>query len=272
MFALCGCDQLFNLRNISNDTGDAGIPFDPMCPAPGEGPPIFADELHEVLSRDCRTYTTSAQTGRALAYCNEGLGGIEEGPIDGALSPATIIATPAGEYLTLPSLAPEGDLLYVKQQPPQGLMYRVAEYRRTGSQWELEQEIASGTAELLVGVPSAAPNRRIMMSDSSVPAGGYREFSRDSGSWVEVRTGLWSEIAPGTFSGRSPSLSVDGLRLTFVSDRTPYYADRPSLDMPFGPAVAIKSLGSVNDLFVSPNCERAYYNAAGSVLFRYLQQ
>lgn len=276
LIVLAGCDQLFDLRTVDENapTGDGGGgsgTVDARCPAIGKGPPVYRTALNEVLARNCITYTVSTEANRAIAFCNDAPSGISEGPIDGALSLASIAVSPAGDTIERPALAPEGDVMYVKQRTGNTLASRITSYVRSGSQWVFEQELASEPTELYVGAPSAGPERRIMISINRFDA-NYRELAEVGGTWIEVRSGNWSDIVPDLYLGISPHLSVDGLRLTFIADQGAYYADRASLDMPFGRAVPIAAITKSYDVFLTPDCGRAYHSAAGSVVYRTLVQ
>jgi hypothetical protein len=82
------------------------------------------------------------------------------------------------------------------------------------------------------------------------------------------------EDAPFGVAGlyeRDPSLTLDGLRLLFISDRagafTLYETTRPALDEPFGPPNPLGGLPNVNGFDISLDGLRLYYVTQGTELW-----
>jgi len=267
VFLAAGCNTLMGLEPTT--LGTMGNP-NPTCPAMGAAPPTFASSLIEILPRRCFSYTFSADVDLAVALCaDNNVLAIEEGPIDGALTPSTIALT-IGENFQTPSLAPEGDLLIVRQFG--GGANRFSAYRRAGTGWAWHRDVIDVPDDFLVtvGVPSRGPSRRILVGGEA----GLRELVEDPDGWRVHAETPWAAL--GVTFGAHPNLSEDGTRMTFLaSSPSParmMYADRASLDEPFGAAREIPSLPEVTvGGFLTDDCGRFYFGGLSSVFYAYQQ-
>jgi hypothetical protein len=272
---LGGCHDLFNLELVEigdGSGGDPDRPIDPQCPAIGDGPPVFRTEPRIAIGRLCLDYTTSHAANLATAVCNDGTSPVvEQGPIDSALAPAQVVVEPGDETIVEAWLAPEGDVLVARQRvyPENPSVHRIATYELDGATWRFRNQIAAQSTFVTAGVPSAGPERRVLVNQVSPPL--IRELVERAGAWEEVRQIPWTDLLPNG-SGGSTHLSSDGLRMTFEAFLKVHYAVRPSVDAPFNVPVAIAGIDAPRDPFIAENCERIYYVAGGTVQFRYLQQ
>lgn len=275
LLLVCGCNQVFGLHEtVALDAQQFDAPIDApfACPALGT-PPQFSKVLHQAIARNCQGYMTSPESQRAVACCFDtgGLfGGIVDGDISSDLQTSTL--TPAGDF-DWPRLTPEGTAIWVRDRssPPR---FAVFEWQ-SDHHWVRTHDL--GIANVGRDDYISAPSRAV---------GGKRRFVRyafsdfklyeydDDGSTTSppirsyaVNTDLGSDFVS------FPNLDASGLRLVFVGE-TPgssfsqtFYADRPSLDVPFSPAKPLTAAPLAYDPFLSPDCSRIYTSGLGSIFY-----
>jgi hypothetical protein len=265
--ALCGCNRVLALDPTEPVPVDA-LPT--SCPPIGVAP-RFSGRFHQIEDRPCTDYSPNAATGTALALC--GLG-IEGGPLDMPLAPVGI--APIGSLINLkqPRLLPEGGIAYVDNQNfdlNNGDLF--GEYHAVdATTWSYvgDSGIPHGTdLGALISVPTRAPHRHVMWTNGR--DGSLHELvQQDTGSWTEVMTTAALGL-PSIWD--AASLTSDGLRMVVHVEGAPgaastEYADRPTIDQPFNPAVRLEGVpDTITDQVMLDDCTRIYFSGVGRVFF-----
>jgi hypothetical protein len=258
LITLSACTQIYGLEETR--TGDT---IKRECPAAGTVP-TYAPSLIQLVPRACFWFSVD-DGNHAVALCKGGI--LEEG--SGANLAPMKITNSAGDSFDRPRLAPEGDLLLVRQLATGGTLNRVSTYQRDGDRWTYLADVIDAPNEFsTVGVPSRGPDRRVIHARPTE----YRELAEGADHrWTQVRSFAWSTL--GVANGNDASLSPDGLRMTFGKPATTatsmmMYSERASKDEPFGIAQPIDTLPDIgNPGFMTANCERLYFSALSSVFY-----
>ena len=264
-----GCSLVFPLEDAP-DVPDAPPP--PSCPAPGLTPTFESPTLHIFDTRRCKQYTTSTAAGLAVGPCDAGVGGpieVFEGEIAAPLAPASIVLQ---RKLSSAVINPEGTWLITLESNLDGSA--IETYERSSVAWtHLAETVIDQDAPL--GTPSAGPDARLayfVRPDPIVDPGANNQVvelqAGSDGQWEPVMTydSPFGELEPIAFiSGLH--LTANGLAVVFTvnnpdstSRRLLGYADRESLDQPFGAARAITFAASdlFNDSSLGNDCARVY--------------
>jgi len=279
LIALAGCNTVFSLEPTTQTYLDAqyfdapvDAPF--ACPPLGAKPPRFANTLHQI-PRNCAEYSASPSTGLATVLCQEISGyRIEEGPLEGPFAPSAGIDAAPGLSIAHPRLAPEGDELFVVQAPSGAATGAIVVYaRETDGSWRHAYELALAfplAPSARIGRVSRGPRRRMMLDTFD---GFAYELEIDrTGATHEVARYDASKLGGGTYTEAAPNLSADGLRMVYdtYGATTPFfmgYADRSSIDLPFGPPFELETVPAVPDPVMTEDCSRIYFSAASSLLW-----
>ena len=277
MMTLCACNQVFDLRQTApRDAAFFDAPLDAPfgCSAIGSAPE-FSRLLRQHVFQDCSEYNLSAD-GRAVAYCTELGGQVAEGAVtDTALVGIAGLETQGYITTNQPRISPEGDELLVHQYDSFNVRHDSYQImKRDGETWSTSRGFGFGDPDMLTGLVfgtmTRGPVRRIMMYDPN--SATVHELSFGTGVATEIHAYTLAELAVGSFSG-PPNLTEDGLRMVFSSEppgqtaRKAMYSDRSSIAELFRPAVALTDAPNASDLYLSSDCARLYFSAAGSVFF-----
>lgn len=270
LLVLAGCNQVFGLREtVAIDAQQFDAPPDAafQCPPAGT-PPAFAALLHQAVTRNCVSYTTSHTANRAAAFCID-LDAIADGAIDEV--PALSILTPANAF-DMPRLTPEGDEMWVRHRTSNAATFAV--YRHDGEHqwsWVRDLPIPSSSRDDLLTTPSrsiAGVRRFLRYAFSELR---LYEYTYDGTTATPIRAYDAAALAVTFIS--FPSLTGDGLRLVFVGSEVgstsalTFYADRPSLDVAFSPATVLTTAPVTTDPFLTEDCARLYTNGLGSIFY-----
>lgn len=275
LFALCGCNQIFDLPPTRSAPPVDARYFDAppdapwACWAPHAPVPVFAARLHQVPQPlDVSDYT--AAQGWATGNCYDPVTHkteICDGAVDTPLVNVDALANTAARTYENPRVSPDGALLFVRERPMTGPRPIVA-FRRTGQDWTRAYTVSPVLAPLeSFGMPSAGPLRRMMVTGG--PSAIMREIEIDAaGSQREVQTFNTSNL-PFDSVPRPPNLSADGLRMIVYGGNANRYAlyvlDRSSLDQPF--AAQKLDLSAIYDAFLTEDCSRIYFSDGALGLF-----
>lgn len=264
VLVLGACNRVFGLTNSQLVDDAPAIPPDaaPKCPPFGTAP-RFSKAITQVLVAPCFSYTTSGDANLAVASCN----GIAQGPIDGALSPATAPPTAGHDTIGTPRIYPEGDAMIV-QQYLGGFQSVVASvYRRTGGNvWTFDRDLPVNASSGYVSSASRGPDRRVITDETN---GVWHEWAEDStGNWTELVSHRMSNFASVE---NSMDLSPDGLRLVFrgllsTGGDQILYADRPTRNDTFSAPVRL-DVPLIADAFLTEDCGRLYFSALDSIFY-----
>jgi hypothetical protein len=251
------------------------------CPALGT-PPRFSNKFHQVVDQDCVDYTTAADADLAMATCTgAGTTAVFTGSIDQPLSNAGITA-PDPINVRRPRLFPEGNGAYIvfDNYDANG-DDELAEFQLANGTWQnvgvlaLSQWTTTFTLPTYFGTPTRAPNRHIMVAacpdvicnDLVV----HELVQKDDRSWIEPGA-PYRDVDLGVVQiTDAPNLSPDGLRMLLLAEPTvgrsqTFYADRPSIDVRFGPLVLLDTLPENAD-FLTADCTRLYFSGLGSIFY-----
>jgi hypothetical protein len=277
--ALCACNQVLGIRETKER--DASISFfDAPLDAPFACPPIgtapeFSRLFHQQVLQDCNNYNISAGTGRAVADCQEPAAQVSQGGVgDTTLTPIPGLGTQGTVRTYEPRISPEGDELLVHHYNGFALPHDSYELlRRDGEMWLPASGFSSGSGVegRVFGAMTLGPVRRIMMYDLNDAT--VHELSFDAtGVTTEIHVYTASELGV-TFLFVVPNLTEDGLRMVFVSapagqsTSKAMYSDRQSTSDVFRPAVPLPGAPSALDIFLTRDCAKLYFSAAGSVFY-----
>jgi hypothetical protein len=271
----CG-DQLCPFGSICAPSGGCTMPIDARlfdapidgpfaCPAISATPPRFSTLWHQdVLGQGCHDYNFSA-TGVAVAPCTDVKDHIEQGPVDQPMTPIPSFEAVSPSPFGYPRITVEGDALFVLETMA-SVQPKLDRYAYSPSGWTFTNSIALPATA--IGAPSAQPNRRMFFVDANFA----HEVTLGDTMLTPVFVYTAQDLGVQTLNG-APSLSPDGLRIVFagvdLSGRVHmYYADRMTLDGRFGPPLPIPG-GPIDtvDPFLTPDCARLYFSAAGSVFY-----
>lgn len=229
------------------------------CPPLGS-PLAFRGLLQQATNEMCGRYTESRDIGLAVIQCTRGVTATTyvtlEGPIGGPLVDSPGLTNEYSEA----TITPEGDALYVRHYADGKNSHRVMS--KIDGVWTTTGELAiSGTVS--IGRPSRGPARRVMTFD-------LEEYVIDGATATQVHTHLF----PGFRTTTAPDLSADGLR-AFLAAETgqlgvqpkAYVAERPSLDVDFGPPQPISTLDTPSPFFVTDNCDRMYLSLFNTMFY-----
>ncbi|MBA3393032.1 MAG: hypothetical protein H0T89_10330 [Deltaproteobacteria bacterium] len=206
-----------------------------------------------------------------MASCNDS-NVLEEGPIDGPLSPA--IGLGSIFALGFPRLSPEGDELFVRVNES---VTRIATYRRasdTGG-WSRGPDAYSDASLLGFSPPTRGSGNRRMMVTTAVPGeGGALVELVENGGW-SVRGSAYTPAELGADSFGLPFLSEDGLRLVFASTTSAtvvmtkvVYADREGIDQRFRPVGEVMGAPKERSYgHITPDCGRYYVARSGAISY-----
>jgi hypothetical protein len=278
---LCGCNAVFGLEaTIPLDAQYFDAPPDAPwgCPQPGTLPK-FSPAFHQpdVGARYCTDYSVSSVRGLAIALCRgTAFPEVRQGPIDGVLGAATGIApTKTARYIDEPRLAPEGDEIWIRQVSMSGAtdpsVFSV--FRAVGDAWEWSADLAvpvtpSRDDEISVPTRRGAEPRRFIFNTPSEDM--MLEMVEGTPPTV-VRA--YRNVELGMNYIVRPMLSPDGLRLVFGGQAmtdlliTTMYADRPSIDSPFGVAKPLEDAPASTDPFLTSDCGKLYASGLGRIFY-----
>lgn len=280
--ALTGCNAIFGLDETTTYDArhiydDAMIDAPPFCPAPAVVPQ-FDRELHQAIYADsnCQQYQTSS-LGIALATCYDAqfrqqMYEARVGPITDAV-PALGDINTANGYTYSFALTPEGGEVYVARYDTTLVKVGVWRFERdaTGMWKQMEALPFSSATGLTLSPVTRGPHRHILVRDQSAV---------EIHEWAVDDTGTWNDIAkydPTADFGSSAvygfGLSSDGLRLPlYIYDTTAaayvmQYSYRESIDDRFSMPTAMPSAPRTQTLFLTEDCDRAYFAGFGAVFY-----
>jgi hypothetical protein len=274
----CSCNQVFHLDETLLPEA-APLEAPPTCPGFG-GTPEFGLVVHQLAGTGgCNSFTLDA-AGDELADCGTSF---VLGTDPTAFAPIGI--TDGGTLTFLePSLVPEGDEVFFTSFDnststfvPQHLV------RGAGGAWTASSLVISpplATVESTLGnATRRGPPRRMLALDFDTERVLQELEEMPTGEWMRVRTYRELDVLSAR-SIASPWLSSDGLRMMFVVfqivdmnavDEHLYYADRASLDDPFGAPRPIASAPpNLRTPFLTDDCARLYFGGLDQIL--YLEQ
>lgn len=268
--ASCGCNQVFGLKPTESAPQADAQYFDAapdaalMCPPIG-GTIAFGDVLH-AIGASCIWFSSSQATQRQYSVCNQQ---ISEAPIDGTFAPVTGVTAGAGQHLDLARISPDGTTLYVRRWDDNVANSRMLIYTRGTSGFSQTGEVTvTGvpySSFITFSAPTSAPSPRMLLHNGAssdvleieIAANGVASLVH---TYTPGSIGLESFFNAG-------SISVDGLRMMIVGSTptggTLVYADRASLDVPFGMPRYAQPLVSTSDLFFDEECTRLYFISGG---------
>lgn len=239
---------------VDGSTSD-GLPN--VCPELGSGlVPQFSQVRNRFIPENLYLYNLDEGGSRAVAW-RVNTQEIVEGPAD-----KTGVMIPSGlGQANNPHLSPEGDQLFAVNDTT------IVIHDRVGEAWAPVVTIPANLEVFgTISAPTrAGTSRRMLRSQRAV---GLEELDESSTPpWSLVRAHALADL--GVTSADHPALSPDGLRLVFRGATAPetrgaYYADRTSIDQPFGRAtmIPLPSTGSVPDATLSPymtsDCRKLY--------------
>jgi len=266
---LCGCNQVFGLRETSSSDPpfyDAPSRRPPHCPAFGESL-VFSPMLHQ-LHFDCSQYNESTDVNLSVAMCRDSdQYQPYSGPREGPFSPITELPNRTIDFdVSNPQLDPEGDMLLISTFDLTNIVGALRVYRRAGDTWVRDADVPSAPPR--TSNPSRGPDHRILGTNGT---SDVVEISDASGSWQQVRTHTKGVL--GVPSVGAIWLSADALRIVFVANafdlpenRSIMYADRATKDGLFGPARPL-ALPIVEDIFITEDCGRLYFSGLRSIFY-----
>lgn len=267
---LAGCNQVFGLaETVAVDARQFDAPADAafQCPSPGSQP-TFAALLHQAVTKNCVSYTTSTAANLGAAFCID-LDAIADGPIDELPERSTF--TPAQRF-DMPRLTPEGNEMWVRLRATGSATFSV--YTRTGDHqwsWVRDLAIASQSQDDQLTVPSRSIDGTRRVLRYAFSEFKLYEYADDGTATTMIRSYQPSELGVTFMS--FPNLTADGLRLVFVGSEVgattaqTLYADRPSLSDSFSPARVLATAPVTSDPFLSEDCARLYTNGLGSIFY-----
>ena len=245
------------------------------CPQIGTTP-TFSGLYHQLLEQSCSGYTSSQRANLATVECADSYNFdvVEEGAIDGALTPS-VFAASGPSPSRAPELGPDGDVMLAQDNDPLMGTTTIALYTRLNGVWSFSEDVLAvpNISEVPSEPTRGATDRRFLLYPS-LTGGAFDEI-------VETSPGMWSNVTTHTAleldisSWNHPSLSPDGLRIVFSGSpsgtTTPrvLYADRATVDDPFHAATAI-SQPDADDPFLTEDCGRLYFDALETIF--YVQQ
>lgn len=262
LVVLCGCNQTFGLHRTQPVDGPSpDAPF--HCPPIGTAP-AFSRLIRQSVFQDCDHLTISPDSGIAMAECFAPMSFIGSGPIDGQLAPVAELS-PALRY---PRLSPDGNELLLQLSSTAIGVFE----RGSSGAWSLGAQITIVAGDQF-STPTRAPRHLILATrlDNLV-----HELVEDPAGWTEVASYPWATLGVTDMQGLD--LSPDGFRLVFTGtagtnlDYQMLYADRPSQDARFGPAVPIAGAPVEYDPFLTEDCSRLYFGSNDLMQVLYLQQ
>lgn len=265
----CGCNEVFGLRQtIAIDAQQFDAPADApyACPPPG-AQPMFAALLYQVIAQNCISYTTSATTNRAAAYCLD-IDAIADGVIDGV--PEKTVMTPEGNF-DWPRLTPEGDEMWVRRRDGTG---KIAVYGYTSEHqwtWIRDLALASTGVDDIITTPSRRVDGVRHFLHYAFSERTLYEYTDDGATQTFVRA--YDATALGIYFVQFPNLDADGLRLVFVGQGVDtnfaqtFYADRAQLADPFVAALPLTTAPVAYDPFLTADCSRLYTSGLGSIFY-----
>ena len=259
---ICGCNAILGIDPIhpvvDAQKFDAPIDAPFACPAPGIAPQ-FGSTLHDTFIQ-CAQYSVSSSAGVAMAMCSAG---VSFGPID--QMPLAIAPQPMGT-IERAMLAPEGDRAFIQSFDTGTNTGNVVEYTRgSNGAWGPGSTVVAGLGS---GLPISNPTRATAARHCvySTVNGLYELVETGTGSWSQVSVHTLAELGLGSIG--YPSLSEDGLRLviggTAQGQAGIWYADRPTLDAPFGTATELFPGASGLSPFMTSDCARLYFEGPGA--------
>jgi hypothetical protein len=270
LLCLAGCNQVFGLsETVAIDAQQFDAPPDAAfrCPPAGT-PPMFATILHQAVTKNCISYTTSLGANRAAAFCLD-IEAISDGAIDEV--PERSIFTPPNAF-DMPRLTPEGDEMWVRRRASNAATFAV--YRYGGDHqwtWVRDLSIPSSSRDDLITTPSRSVGgvrRFLRLAFSELR---LYEYTDDGATATLIRSYDASALAVTFIS--FPNLDADGQRLVFVgaelgsTKARTFYADRASLDVAFSPATVLVTAPVTSDPFLTEDCARLYTNGLGSIFY-----
>lgn len=270
---VAGCNPVFGLDKtdlmtpIDAQYFDAPADAPYACP-PNGGEPRFNRFYNQLPALDIVDYYMPApDIGIAIGRLRTGE--IGQGPLDMALTPATL--TPNGLHLKTPRISPDGDVLFVENEQT----LKVDVYRRAGEGWAASGITIDDASYRVVTNATRGPTRRVVQTDFDGANYMFRELVEDgSGAWNEVDL---YPIFPALGVGfvQSPQLSGDGLRLTFVgpvdqNNSVIFTSTRPDIASRFGTAVRLSTVPQifVDSPYMTDDCGRFYFGAIRTVFFQ----
>ena len=254
LLILVGCNQIYGLDPTKVvDAAFFDVREDFSCPPIGVTPK-FAPALTPIAAR-CTQYSESTEIGRASAFC----GGPAFGP---SYVPFELISSLS--TFTMPRLAPEGDVLYVREFPATIRMYQRGAGDMFSSIGVVAYVLVPPNEEVLMGVP--ARGGRMLVAQhrfTAAPTALDEIVIAPDGTITSVRS---HGPVPGFIVLGPPSFTPDGLRITFPGRDTAMgmnymmYADRAALGDPFGAPRIIENIPYVFNLspYLNENCSRIY--------------
>jgi hypothetical protein len=258
LLVLCSCNRLYGLT--ATDEVDAAYfdapPID--CPDIGTAP-RFSRSLTQAAFENCTDYTFG--NGRALAKCGRVL---REGPQDGALVDAAGMQSTT-ELYGYPRLHPDGNIAFVIVPGLPSGGRAVATFTRGDTAWSRGRDLVIDTTTL-----SATPSRTRLFLVGKLD---IREVADDgNGNYAHVQTHTADALGVTGFFEQT-HVSADGRRLVFVGTTDAlalsqlFYADRPSIDVPFSRAVPMPDVDYFPSGVMTENCDRLYFSALGTVFY-----
>lgn len=272
---LCGCNQIFGLEPTqaipTNDAPYFDAPVDApfACPPPGSFP-TFSRLLHQIPEH-CNGYESSTAAGVATAMCPAGLvAQISLGTLDGQFSPVGTFEQVGMDRLDQPRLAPDGDLLFVRNWNTSTLTARVKVYGLTSGTFTYSHDLqATFDTSVKFSHLTSGPVRHMLIQDGT--SSSIIEYIVDaSGALTMIHTYTPGELGlNGIYS--IPSLSPDGLRVVFVggtsSSSGTYYMSRAAIGDLFTSPMLIPEVPVNSDPFMTPDCGRLYFSALGYIFW-----
>ena len=282
LVALSGCNAIFGLDETTTYDArhiydDAMVDAPAVCPSP-DVIPEFDRELHQAIYADsnCQQYQTSA-VGIALATCfdaqyKQQIYEARVGPITDAI-PARGDINTANGYTYSFALAPEGSELFAARYDPTLIKVGVWRYERDATgMWQQKELLPFSSASGVTLSPvTRGPHRHILVRDQSAV---------EIHEWALDDTGTWNDVAkydPTSDFGSSAvygfGLSADGLRLPlYLYDATAAtyvmaYSYRASVADRFSMPVPMPSAPRTQTLFLTEDCDRAYFAGFGAVFY-----
>lgn len=270
LLGLTGCHAVFGLDPTKvaevPDAAFFDVREDFTCPPIGDTPK-FSPVLTPI-GPACTQYSESKMIGRAVAYCGDPV----SGPLDGPF--AAIAGLEQGRYV-LPRLAPEGDLLYLRDNVTGPILI----YRRTGDDAFSQSATVSfpGTGgEIVMGVPARGGRVAWARVMTAPPPTFEESVIASDGTVTPVGMHTVAELGVTAILG-APNFTPDGLRITFparIGDASTgsnhmMYADRPGLGDPFDPARIIENIPYVllQSPFLTETCARIYTSSGNQLVW-----
>jgi hypothetical protein len=254
------------------------IGFSPLgCPPIGTAP-VFGGPMHQVTANTCKGYSASTAADLAVTACAsmQARPEIEAGPIDQPFAPTGIAPLNGFVNLAYAHIVPEGDHLYVTENNFDALGDdEYADYVRAGSSWSyvgiLGIPPSTGGLPQFLGTLTFAP-RHVMVNGCEMSQTCLIEWvEQPGGSWQALPAYAPSDLGLPDF-GAAANLTSDGLRVVIASGAAGlYYADRPTIDARFTPAVLLPGAPAASEATLADDCSRLYVTPLGQGPITYLE-